>query len=230
MKIPSPSTAAYPSDPPPRSNALRRGTALLIVALAIAISTCGVLRSGAAFRSGNPAPGKLVFSVDAAHSTLHWTLDTTLHLVHGTFAVKQGEITVDPATGDATGEIVVDATSGKTDNDSRDKKMHQEILESPKFPEIAFRVSQIEGLTAPPSSKAQIKLHGTFTIHGAQHEMVVPAEVEFTGDHWNGAAKFVAPYIAWGLKNPSNFLLKANPTVDVELDLSGAQHLAAKTP
>src|SRR5271156_3178620 len=229
MKIPSPSTAAYPSDPPPPSNALRRGTALLIVALAIAISTCGVLRSGAAFRSGNPAPGKLVFSVDAAHSTLHWTIDTTLHLVHGTFAVKQGEITVDPATGDATGEIVVDATSGKTDNDSRDKKMHQEILETLKFPEIVFRVNQIEGLTAPPA-KAQIRLHGTFLIHGTQHEMIVPADVEFTGDHWNGSAKFAVPYISWGIKNPSNFLLKASPTVDVNLELSGTQHQATRTP
>ena len=198
-------------------------------ALAVLISAGFSVRLAAAPRS-DPAPAQIVFSVDPSHSQLDWTLDTTLHLVHGTFAVKRGEVTVDPNTGNATGEIVADATSGKTDNDSRDKKMHQEVLETPKFPEIVFRVNQIEGLTAPPASKAQIKLHGTFSIHGTQHEMIVPAEVEFTDDHWSGAAKLVVPYIAWGLKNPSNFLLKANPTVDVELELSGAQHLAAKTP
>jgi polyisoprenoid-binding protein YceI len=204
--------------------------ALLILALAVVVSTCYSLRVAAAPRSSTAAPVQIVFSVDPAHSKLDWTLDTTLHLVHGTFAVKRGEVTVDPNTGNATGEIVADATSGKTDNDSRDKKMHQEILETPKFPEIVFRVNQIEGLTATPSSKAQIKLHGTFIIHGTQHDMIVPANMEFSGDHWNGTAKFVVPYIAWGLKNPSNFLLKASPTVDVDLELSGSQRPPTKTP
>jgi hypothetical protein len=42
-----------------------------------------------------------------------------------------------------------------------------------------------------------------------------------TGDHWKGSAKFSVPYIQWGLKSPSTFLLKADPAVDVELELSG---------
>jgi polyisoprenoid-binding protein YceI len=172
---------------------------------------------------------KLIFSVDPARSTLHWTLDTTLHLVHGTFALKSGEVTIDPATGNASGEIVVDATSGKTDNDSRDKKMHQEILETPRFPEIVFRVSRVEGLTTP-SGKSQLTLNGAFAIHGASHDMVVPADIEFASDQWKGTATFVVPYIAWGIKNPSNFLLKASPTVDVTLELAGSMHPSVKTP
>jgi polyisoprenoid-binding protein YceI len=204
----------------------RRTPLLLTFALAIALISAQV---AAAPRADNSAPAQLIVTVDPAHSTLHWTLDTTLHLVHGTFTVKRGELTIDPVTGNATGEFVADATSGKTDNDSRDKKMHQEILETPRFPEIVFRVSQVEGLTAP-LSKAQIKLHGTFLIHGVQQEMIVPADVEFAGDHWNGTAKFVVPYIAWGIKNPSNFLLKASPTVDVDLELSGTLHQTIKAP
>jgi hypothetical protein len=199
---------------------------LLTFALAIAFSSAG---AAATPRTDKAAPAQLIFTVDPAHGTLHWTLDTTLHLVHGTFAVKRGEVTVNPATGNATGDIVADATSGKTDNDSRDKKMHQEILETPRFPDIVFRVDQIEGLTAP-LNKAQLKLHGTFFIHGAQHEMIVPADVEIAGDHWNGTAKFVVPYIAWGIKNPSNFLLKASPTVDVDLELSGSLRQTTKAP
>jgi polyisoprenoid-binding protein YceI len=158
--------------------------------------------------------------VDPARSSLHWTLDTTLHVVHGTFAVKRGEVVIDPATGNATGEIIADATSGKTDNDSRDKKMHQEILETARFPEIVFRLSHVEGL-ATPLNKSQLKLNGTFTIHGMQHDMIVPADIERAGEHWTGNATFVVPYIAWGIKNPSNFLLKASPTVDVTLELAG---------
>jgi polyisoprenoid-binding protein YceI len=203
----------------------QRGWLLLTFALAIAFVSASV----AATPRVDRAPAQLIVTVDPAHSTLHWTLDTTLHLVHGTFAVKRGEVTIDPATGNATGDIVADATSGKTDNDSRDKKMHQEILETPRFPEIVFRVNQIEGLTSP-LNKTQLKLHGTFLIHGAEHEMIVPADVEFAGDRWTGTAKFVVPYIAWGIKNPSNFLLKASPTVDVDLKLSGSLHPTTKAP
>ena len=201
----------------------------LILALAIANPAFQKTNVSPTLRSDKSTPAQLVFTVDPATSTLHWTLDTTLHMVHGTFAVKRGEVTIDSANGNATGEIVVDATSGKTDNDSRDKKMHQEILETGRFAEIVFRVSHVDGLAAP-LSKSHLKLNGTFTIHGSQHEMLVPADIDFAGDHWTGTATFVVPYIDWGIKNPSNFLLKANPTVDATLELSGSLHPASKAP
>jgi polyisoprenoid-binding protein YceI len=199
--------------------------------LLLAVASLGFQKANvvAASRNGKSTPAQLVFSVDPAHSSLHWTLDTTLHLVHGTFAVKRGEVTLDTLTGKATGEIAADATSGKTDNDSRDKKMHQEILETARFPEIVFRVSQVDGLATPPN-KSQMKLHGTFTIHGTQHDMIVPADVECSADHWTATATFTVPYIAWGIKNPSNFLLKASPTADVTLELSGTIRPAPKAP
>jgi len=75
-----------------------------------------------------------------------------------------------------------------------------------------------------------MKLHGTFTIHGTQHDMIVPADVECSADHWTGTATFTVPYIAWGIKNPSNFLLKASPTADVTLELSGTIRPAPKAP
>jgi hypothetical protein len=76
------------------------------------------------------ASGTLVFAVDPAQSTVHWTLGSSLHTVHGTFALKRGSFRVDPATSKAGGEIVVDATSGKSGNDGRDRKMHKDVLES----------------------------------------------------------------------------------------------------
>lgn len=201
----------------------------ILLAFAPALASFAYQKTATPSSSDKSASSKIIFSVDPARSTSHWTLDTTLHLVHGTFAVKRGEVTIDPVTGNASGEIVVDATSGKTDNDSRDKKMHQEILETPRFPEIVFHVSRVEGLTIPPG-KSQLKLNGAFTIHGASHDLVVPADIEFAGDQWKGTATFVVPYITWGIKNPSNFLLKASPTVDVTLELAGSMHPGVKTP
>ena len=77
-------------------------------------------------------------SVDAAHSAVHWTLDSSVHTVHGTFRVKRGTLSFDSASGKASGEIVVDATSGESGNDSRDHKMHNEVLESSKYTEVIF--------------------------------------------------------------------------------------------
>ena len=166
------------------------------------------------------APGSLIFSVDPAQSSVHWTLGSSLHTVHGTFALKGGSLQIDPATGKASGEIVVDATSGKSGNDGRDKKMHKEVLESGRFGEITFRPASVTGkLEAQADSSVQI--HGAFVLCGNEHDLTVPAQANLSGNHWTGSAKFGVPFIEWGLKNPSNWLLKVDHSVNVELELKG---------
>jgi polyisoprenoid-binding protein YceI len=165
-------------------------------------------------------PGEVTLNLDVAQSKLHWTLDSTLHTVHGTFALKRGAVKFDPATGTASGEFVVYATSGDSGNDSRDKKMHDEILQSARYPEVIFRPTKIEGKVAVPGT-SDVQLHGKFLLHGSEHDLAVPVHAELTGDHWKGSAKFSVPYIQWGLKSPNTFLLKAAAVVDIELELSG---------
>jgi polyisoprenoid-binding protein YceI len=165
-------------------------------------------------------PSEVTLNLDLAQSKLHWTLDSTLHTVHGTFALKRGAVKFDPATGSASGEFVADATSGQSGNDGRDKKMHTEILESARYSEVIFRVKRIEGKVLAQGS-SNVQVHGTFVLHGAEHELTVPAQAELNGNRWKGSAKFSVPYIQWGLKSPNTFLLKADPTVEIVLELSG---------
>ena len=168
-----------------------------------------------------PAPASgIVLELDPAQCAVHWTLGTTLHTVHGTFALKNGSIQLDPATGKATGEILVSATSAESGNDSRDKKMHKDVLESGRYPDIVFRPDRFEG-TLAQDGLSTLQLHGTFSIHGLEHEMTVITQGELSGDHWTGHAKFSIPFIEWGLKNPSNFLFKVNHSVELEVDLKG---------
>ena len=96
-------------------------------------------------RRGAIAASQTVLSVDPAHSAVHWTLDSSVHTVHGTFRVKRGTVSFDSATGKASGEIVVDAASGESGNDSRDSKMHNEVLESSKYADVIFRPERVEG-------------------------------------------------------------------------------------
>jgi polyisoprenoid-binding protein YceI len=165
-------------------------------------------------------PGEVTLHLDPAQSKLRWTLGSTLHTVHGSFALKRGAVDFDPASGSANGEFVADATSGESGNESRDKKMHREILESGHYTEVIFRANRIEGkVLAQGSSK--VRVHGTFLLHGSEHELSVPVEAELNGKSWKGSAKFSVPYIQWGLKSPNTFLLKADPAVEIELELSG---------
>ena len=160
-------------------------------------------------------------SLDPARSKIHWIVDSTLHTVHGTFNLKSGSVQFDRESGQASGEIVVYATSGESGNSSRDEKMHKEVLQSDKFPEAAFRPTQIEGKVASGGS-SDFKIHGNFLLHGGVHEIIVPIHAELSGDSWTGTGKFDVPYIQWGLKNPSNFLLKVQPIVNVELEMAGS--------
>src|ERR1700738_718920 len=173
------------------------------------------------------AGGRIVLAVDPARSEVHWTLGTTLHTVHGTFVISRGTIEVAPVTGKAGGEIVADARSGESGNESRDKKMHREILESERFAQIVFRPERIDGklLEAATSS---LRLHGVFLLHGQEHEMDLPVVAASDGERWTGTTHFSVPYIQWGLKNPSNFILKVKPEVEVEIKLAGVVKKAAQ--
>jgi polyisoprenoid-binding protein YceI len=194
-----------------------------IAALAL-FGFAGATRQVATSRQNSlptPAAGQIVLSVEAAKSTVHWTVESSLHTVRGTFRVKSGTLSIDPATGKASGEIVVDATSGESGNDGRDRRMHKEILESSRYSEVVFRPDWAEG-TVSSLGDSRVKLHGIFSLHGSDHELSVPTQATLSADHWTGTAAFEVPYIQWGLKNPSNFLLKVKPIVNVELDLAGS--------
>jgi polyisoprenoid-binding protein YceI len=203
----------------------RRMAALASMIFAAAMAVIPVARPAAHMaappqQSAQVAPQQFTLTLDPAQSSIHWVLDTTLHTVHGTFLLKRGNIIFATVGGKASGEMVAAATSGESGNDSRDKKMHNEILESQKFQEIIFRADRIDGKVSMTGASS-VQIHGTFSLHGTEHELTVPVQEEITGGRWKGTAKFSVPYIQWGLKNPSTFLLKADPTVEVELQLSG---------
>jgi polyisoprenoid-binding protein YceI len=191
--------------------------ALTIAGLSIAIPQAPTANK---VSPASQSSGPLVLSIDAAQSMVHWTLDSSLHTVHGTFRVKRGTLTVDPASGKATGEIVVDAASGESGNDSRDKKMHNEVLESSRFADVSFHPDHVEGTIAAQGT-SNVKIHGVFSLHGMDHEFIAPAQAVLDGQKWKGSATFDIPYVDWKLKNPSNFLLKVKHDVNVQIELSG---------
>ena len=166
------------------------------------------------------------FQLDPAQTSVKFTLGDVLHTVHGTFHLKRGGLQLEAASGKISGEIVVDAKSGESGSGMRDRKMHKEVLESERYPEIAFRPDKVEGAVAS-QGKSSVKVHGMFSIHGVDREITVPAEVEMSTDHWTATVHFTIPYAKWGMKNPSTLFLRVNDSV--EIDLVAAGNVAKRT-
>ena len=174
-----------------------------------------------AFAGSLAAGQQLLFQLDPQHTGVNFTLGDVLHTVHGTFLLKQGSLTLDPASGKFTGEIVVDAKSGNSGSGMRDRKMHKEVLESERYPEIIFRPDHIDG-NVSLQGKSSVQVHGLFFIHGSQHELIVPAEVGVSSNRWTATLHFAVPYAKWGMKNPSTLFLRVGESVDIELTAAGS--------
>jgi polyisoprenoid-binding protein YceI len=141
--------------------------------------------------------------------------------MHGSFNLKRGNVEYDPNTTSVRGELIADASTGQSGNRTRDRKMHREVLESERYPEISFRPDKVEGLVARAGTST-VQVHGIFTIHGADHELTMPVRVEMLPDHWTANAHFNVPYVKWGLKNPSTFLLRVSESVEIDVHATGA--------
>ena len=163
---------------------------------------------------------EMTLELDAANSRIEFTLPATLHAVHGTFALKSGTIRFNPSSGAASGLIVVDATSGNSGNSGRDHKMHAEILESQRYPEITFTPTKMSGKVEPQGdSSAQVE--GILKLHGGDHVITLTLPVQTKANSLTARTHIVIPYVEWGLKNPSTFLLHVGDKVEVDVTAVG---------
>jgi polyisoprenoid-binding protein YceI len=159
---------------------------------------------------------QLSFDLDRAKTNVGFVVRDRLHTVRGTFHLKQGQVIFDSSTGVISGDVVIDAASGNSGNTTRDKRMTRDILEAQRYPEIRFIPSKIAG-SISESSTSSVEITGSFVIHGEAHEITIPMQVQISQSEITTIGKFVVPYVQWGMKNPSNFLLKVNEDVMIEI-------------
>ena len=182
-----------------------------------------LLRLALFFGAAIPLPAlaaERVVVLDPAASAVSFTLDTTFHEVQGTMVLTAGTIRFDTETGEASGEITVDATRTATGNEDRDEKMHAEVLETARFPTIVFTARRVEGVVAEPG-ESELRIVGVMSLHGADHPMTISTTVESKDGKVRGELAFPIPYVEWGLHDPSFLVARAAKTVDILVRAEG---------
>jgi polyisoprenoid-binding protein YceI len=160
------------------------------------------------------------FAVNPDASEVKMTLNTTHEAVNGTFHIQSSSIEFDRSAPKMSGAVVVLAGSGKTGNDSRDKKMNKDILKVEQYATVSFEPKTYTGAIAL-SGDSTIQVTGVFTLLGTPHEITIPILVHLEGITATAKAHFVVPYVQWGLKNPSFMIWKADDDVAIDLFLAG---------
>jgi polyisoprenoid-binding protein YceI len=189
-------------------------------ALALLLAACAVAQAAPTIAD------EIAFDLDPAQTEVHFTLSDVLHTVHGTFQLKNGTIRFDPATGNASGEVVVDVASGASGSAARDRKMHKDVLESGRYPEAVFTPDRVEGHIVPEGT-AELQVHGVFKIHGTAHEITFQTQVQTKGDQLTVTLHGVIPYTQWGMKNPSTLFLRVSDKVQLDIHATGHERSVA---
>jgi polyisoprenoid-binding protein YceI len=183
------------------------------------VITAGILLMQSLW-AANLTAQQRTLELDPAKTQVHFVLGATAHTVHGVFQMRSGVINFDPATGAASGAIVVDAASGNSGTEGRDKKMDKDILQTEQYHDIVFYPKRVIGSIANQGA-SQIQVQGVFRLHGSDHDLTMMIPVQINGNEVSATAQFAVPYVAWGLKDPSTFILRVAKEVTIEIDTRG---------
>jgi polyisoprenoid-binding protein YceI len=148
------------------------------------------------------------YRIDAGGSELTWELPATLHTVHGRAPELSG--TVDAAAGEhgdwnIQARMVVKAAAMVTGNASRDRNMREKILETDRFPEIAFEARRIrvDLSRLKPGERFTAEVEGELTVHGKAAPVRVPVDVSVSADSVILQGFFALSWKQYGLHDPS---------------------------
>ena len=170
------------------------------------------------------APGAFAqhqtFTVNPDASTVAFALTGTGHSVSGKFHVQSGSIDFDRSAQKISGSVVVAAGSGDSGEPSRDKKMNSEVLDVAHFAEVSFVPQSYQGAIAA-TGDSTVQVTGIFTLHGTPHDLTAPMQIHIDGANLTAKTHFTVPYVKWGLKDPSIFILKVAKEVGIDLTLAG---------
>ena len=80
--------------------------------------------------------------------------------------------------------------------------------------------TEVTGVVAA-NGASKVEVSGRFRLHGQDHDVTLPIDVKAEGRNLQIATHIDIPYVQWGLKNPSNFLLRVSNVVSIDIHAAG---------
>jgi polyisoprenoid-binding protein YceI len=164
---------------------------------------------------------------DPASTQIRFKVGSMLRDVRGTFHFKGGALAIDPDSTLAQGELLVDATTGRTGNAARDKELQEDVLESKRYPSIFFHAEHLRGQIPKTDGSSDVIAEGMLNIHGADHPLQMKVHLVRVGNSLSATTHFTVPYVEWGMKNPRGSFLHLSKTAQVDVSAKGTARTVA---
>jgi polyisoprenoid-binding protein YceI len=115
--------------------------------------------------------GEDTYKIDPVHSEVSFKVSHLLAKVSGRFTKFEGTIKVDTADiSKSSVEVVIDATSLTTDNETRDKHLKSaDFFDVAKYPAVTFKSTAVKEV-----AKGKLEVTGDFTLHGVTKRITFP--------------------------------------------------------
>jgi len=88
------------------------------------------------------------------------------------------------------------------DRQTIEKTMRDEVLETAKYPEIAFKSTKIEA-TKTADGQYQAKIWGELTLHGVNHPVLITPQLTFDNKSLRARGEFSLKMTEYSIKPPS---------------------------
>lgn len=178
-----------------------------------------------------PSPAKPARNIeihfDPGSAQVRFKVGSLLRDVRGSLQFKGGVLAIDPDSTLAQGELLVDATTARTGNASRDKQIEQEVLESTRYPSIFFHAEHLRGEVPQADGTSDVVAEGTLNIHGVDHPLQMKVHLVRVGHALRATTRFSVPYVEWGMKNPRGEFFHLSKTVQVDVSAKGTIRIVA---
>jgi polyisoprenoid-binding protein YceI len=195
---------------------------LLFPVLSIALLSAGAQQTSPRPKPSAAVPARNVaIHFDPQSTENHFKVGSLPRDVRGTFQFKGGALAIDPDSTLAQGELLVDATTGRTGNAARDKEMQEQVLESKRYPSIFFHAEHLRGQVPKADGSSDVIADGMLNIHGADHPLQMKVHLVRVGNALSATTHFSVPYVEWGMKNPRGSFFHLSKTAQVDVSAKG---------
>jgi polyisoprenoid-binding protein YceI len=161
------------------------------------------------------------YRVDAARSEIVWEVDASFRSVRSRTRKMGGTakvVSVGEDGAELEGRLEIESASFDTGNPRRDRTLHEKSLASEEHPSIVFVPRRIYR-TSSWAEEEVLALEGDLSIRGVTKPVRIPVTLRRRGARLVVAGSTRLQWAEYGVPDPSSFLSKVRPDVQIEAHL-----------